>query len=84
MISPACSALQLLLPLLPLLLHAGSCTLDLELATEDFDSREEALLYPFNAARNRALMLAQTEARRCTAWLHCGMTLQRLQLPRAG
>lgn len=43
---------------------SGACTLDLELVTEDFDDKEEAGLYPFNAARNRALMLARTEASR--------------------
>ncbi len=40
----------------------GACALDLELATQDFEDELQASLYPFNAARNRALMLAQTEA----------------------
>ncbi|GAB4822605.1 hypothetical protein N2152v2_009651 [Parachlorella kessleri] len=40
----------------------GRCTLDLELASEDFRDEGEVGLYPFNAARNRALMLAGTEA----------------------
>ncbi len=43
-------------------LHAGSCVLDLELASEDFEQEGEAALYPVNAARNRALILARTEA----------------------
>lgn len=49
---------------------AGLCILDIELVTEDFKTEEEAALYPFNAARNRALMLAQTEASAsAVAWL---------------
>lgn len=44
--------------------HAAACTLDLQLVGEEFDTRAEAGLYPFNAIRNRALMLAQTEASR--------------------
>jgi hypothetical protein len=39
----------------------GLCVLDIELATQDFEDEEEAGLYPFNAARNRALKLARTE-----------------------
>ena len=42
---------------------AGSCILDLELITQDFSSEEEAGLYPINAARNRALMLARSDVR---------------------
>jgi hypothetical protein len=42
--------------------RAGVCTLDVELIMQDFESEEETGLYPFNAARNRAVMLAQTEA----------------------
>ncbi|KFM28697.1 Glycosyltransferase-like protein LARGE1 [Auxenochlorella protothecoides] len=44
--------------------HTAACTLDLQLVGEEFDTRAEAGLYPFNAIRNRALMLAQTEASR--------------------
>jgi hypothetical protein len=43
---------------------SGRCALDLELAVEDFSSPNDRLigLYPFNAARNRALALSSTEA----------------------
>ncbi|GAB4815237.1 hypothetical protein N2152v2_002283 [Parachlorella kessleri] len=41
--------------------HA-SCVLDVELATQDFGEGAEAALYPVNAVRNRALMLARTQA----------------------
>ena len=44
----------------------GFCALDLQLVAESFDQAEVdevAGLYPFNAVRNRALMLAQTEVR---------------------
>ncbi|GAB4820650.1 hypothetical protein N2152v2_007696 [Parachlorella kessleri] len=40
----------------------GACTLDVDLIVQDFDRDEDTFLYPFNAARNRALMLAETEA----------------------
>ncbi len=40
---------------------SGACTLDVDLIVQDFDREEDTFLYPFNAARNRALMLAQTE-----------------------
>ena len=44
--------------------EAGACALDLELVMEKFASWEDdnVTLYPFNALRNRALMLAKTEA----------------------
>lgn len=51
---------------------AGRCTLDLELVTQDFDNEEAAGLYPINAARNRALLLAQSEvpsAAPASGWL---------------
>lgn len=42
----------------------AGCILDLELVVEQFSSEDEPnlSLYPFNAVRNRALMLAQTDA----------------------
>lgn len=49
----------------------GACALDLQLVAESFDQAEVdevAGLYPFNAVRNRALMLAQTEV----GWLVWG------------
>lgn len=52
--------LKLAVPILP---PSGSCQLHLELTTQDFEEEEAAGLYPFNAARNRAMMLAETEAR---------------------
>ena len=39
----------------------GGCILDLEVVSEERCTREEAMLYPANACRNRALALAQTE-----------------------
>lgn len=42
---------------------AGPCILDLELMVESFQNETQTGLYPFNAIRNRALMLAQTEVR---------------------
>ena len=41
----------------------GGCILDLEVVSEERCTREEAMLYPANACRNRALTLAQTEVR---------------------
>lgn len=44
--------------------RGAGCTLDLEFAVEEFESKEDpvASLYPVNALRNRAHMLAETEA----------------------
>jgi hypothetical protein len=41
----------------------GRCKLDLVYVTEEVGSMELVGLYPVNALRNRALMLAQTEVR---------------------
>lgn len=44
--------------------ETGACALDLELVMEKFTTWDDdnVTLYPFNALRNRALMLAKTEA----------------------
>ncbi|KAK9805256.1 hypothetical protein WJX72_009116 [[Myrmecia] bisecta] len=39
----------------------GSCTLTMELVSEDLGAWMDLALYPFNALRNRALALVQTE-----------------------